>query len=76
MVEYPKAVYHAVLGCRVVLSPEEQRALGLDWAESPAACPEHPADLAREPESPKGELLDAPEPTADVDLAPRKRGKK
>jgi len=36
-VEYPKWLYHRNLAPRIVNGPEEEAALGPEWAQSPAA---------------------------------------
>lgn len=36
-IEYPKWLYHATEPPRIVAGPDEQAALGAEWAETPAA---------------------------------------
>lgn len=40
---YPTWRYHKELGSKVISSPEEDKALGKGWADSPIDCPEAPA---------------------------------
>jgi hypothetical protein len=64
-IKYPTWRYHASLPARIVNGPEEDAALGPEWADTPAAFQQQPEQDAQS--------NDEGEPQGD-DLVPLKRG--
>jgi hypothetical protein len=54
--EFPKMLYHAELGQRIVAQQDDQDALGAAWSEvpgAPPAAPEPPTEPTVPPEPPE-----------------------